>query len=46
MIFVSWERYGRASGKFGGALSYVGELGGTKRNLGKLLTIFINLTNL
>jgi hypothetical protein len=36
VFFVSWERYGRASGRFGGAVSYVGELGGAVSYVGEL----------
>jgi hypothetical protein len=39
VIFVSWERYGRASGRFGGAVSYVGELGGNEERLGRTLLL-------
>jgi hypothetical protein len=39
MIFVSWEKYGRASGRFGGVVSYVGELGGNQERLGRTLLL-------
>jgi hypothetical protein len=35
VIFVSWKRNGRTSGRFGGAVSYVGELGGNQERLGR-----------
>jgi hypothetical protein len=34
VIFVSRERYGRASGRFGGAISYIGELWENQETLG------------
>jgi hypothetical protein len=39
VIFVSWERYGRASRRFGGAVSYVGELRGNQVRLGRTLLL-------
>jgi hypothetical protein len=39
VIFFSWERNGRASGRFGGAVSYVGELGGNQERLGQTLLL-------
>jgi hypothetical protein len=39
VIIVSWERYGRASGRFGGAVSCVGELGGNQERLGRTLLL-------
>jgi hypothetical protein len=39
MIFVTWERNGRASGRFGGAVSYVGELGGNQERFGQTLLL-------
>jgi hypothetical protein len=39
MIFVSWKKYGRASGRFGRAVSYVGGLGGNQERLGRTLLL-------
>jgi hypothetical protein len=39
MIFVSWERYGRVGGRFGGGVNYVGELGGNQERLGQTLLL-------
>jgi hypothetical protein len=33
MFFVSRERYGRASGRFGGAVGYIGELWANRKKL-------------
>jgi hypothetical protein len=38
MIFVSWERYGRASGRFGGTITYI-ELGGNQERLAQTLLL-------
>jgi hypothetical protein len=38
-FFVFWERYGRASGRFGGGVSYVGEFGGNQERLGQTLLL-------
>jgi hypothetical protein len=37
MFFVPRERYGRVSGRFGGAVDYIGELWRNQERLGQTL---------